>query len=104
MTTWGEPNEQRTNGDYDRVYGAKGKGGDDDDDGGEGDEGGVEEGVEDEGNIFAAGGVGLDTNKAMVREPIHPLAARMLPPAPKTRLDETPRPKPKKSDGSPTRS
>ena len=61
MGAWGEAVETRTNGDYDRIYGSKGKGGGSDDDG-EGDEDGME-GDDVEESIFGAGG---DASKAMV--------------------------------------
>lgn len=61
MGAWGEAVETRTNGDYDRIYGSKGKGGGSDDDG-EGDEDGME-GDDVEESIFGAGG---DASKAML--------------------------------------
>jgi len=64
MSTWpGEAVESRTNGDYDRIYGSKGKGGGSDDDEG-GEEG--EEIEDDAGNIFGGQG-GVAADKAMLQ-------------------------------------
>ena len=59
---------------YDRIYGSKGKGGGSEDDGVE-DEGEVGDvGADDEVHIFGGSGVGVVTDKAMVRTHTHALS------------------------------
>lgn len=69
MGAWGEAVETRTNGDYERIYGSKGKGGGSDDEEGceEGEMGEEGDGMDE--NLFGAGG---DASKAMVSNTVPP--------------------------------